>query len=106
MAKAKKYKKPNAIIYGVFYIISKIVCFFKLVLKIKRNEVKGKKGGFVIIANHGSSIDFMPLCVAVKRRAHFVISNAFYSSLPIQPLLNSAGVIPKNQTLYFMAFFI
>ena len=97
MAKAKKYKKPNAIIYGVFYIISKIVCFFKLGLKIKRNEVKGKKGGFVIIANHGSSIDFMPLCVALKRRAHFVISNAFYSSLPIQPLLNSAGVIPKNQ---------
>ena len=97
MTKKKKYKKPNALLYGVFYIISKIVCFFKLGLKIGKNDVKGKKGGFVIIANHGSSIDFMPLCVALKRRAHFVISNAFYSSLPIQPLLNSAGVIPKNQ---------
>ena len=97
MKKTKKYKKPNAIIYSFFYIISKIICFFKLSLKIGKNEVKGKKGGFVVIANHGSSIDFMPLCVAVKRRAHFVISNAFYSSLHIQPLLNSVGVIPKNQ---------
>ena len=97
MKKTKKYKKPNAIIYSFFYIISKIICFFKLSLKIGKNEVKGKKGGFVIIANHGSSIDFMPLCVALKRRAHFVISNAFYSSLHIQPLLNSVGVIPKNQ---------
>ena len=93
----KEHKKPNAFLYGVFYIISKIVCKIKLGLKITRNETKGKKGGFVVIANHGSSLDFLPMCVALKRRSHFVISNAFYSSMPIQPLLKKAGVIPKNQ---------
>ena len=92
-----KYKKPNAILYRFFYIISKIVCKLKLALKIGRNETKGVKGGFIVIANHGSSLDFMPMCVALKRRAHFVISNAFYSSMPIKSLLNMAGVIPKNQ---------
>lgn len=92
-----KYKKPNPIVYKCFYWASSLLCKFKFNLKYLRNEVKDAKGPFVVIANHEASIDFISVAAAVKRRIHFVISNSFYESLSIQPLLKSAGVIPKNQ---------
>ena len=97
MKKRKTYKKPNPFVYKIFLWGSKLYSWYKLGLKIERNEVKGKKGAYVVIANHASAIDFMPACTAIKRRVHFVISQSFYQSNPIQPLLNGVKVIPKNQ---------
>lgn len=97
MKKTNGYKKPNPFVYKLFLLSSKLYSWRKLGLKIERNEVRGKKGSFVVIANHAAAIDFMPACVAIKRRAHFVISQSFYQSNPIQPLLKAVKCIPKNQ---------
>ena len=97
MKKNKLVKKPNLIIYGIFRIISLIISKFVFNLQIIRNQIKNKKGAFVVIANHESSIDFINLCACNRNRMHFVISNSFYQSLPINPALKAAGVIPKQQ---------
>ena len=97
MKNKKKYKKPNWFIYKIFYIASKIVSKIKLNLKVLRNETKNKKGSFVVIGNHAAALDFIPACVALKRRVNFVVSNAFYQTLPVRPLLEKVRVIPKNQ---------
>ncbi|MGM9857970.1 MAG: lysophospholipid acyltransferase family protein [Bacilli bacterium] len=95
--KVEKYKKPNLFVYGIFKFVSKIISKLTFRLKITRNELKGVKGGYVVIANHESSIDFINACVAIKRRAHFVVSNSFFQTLPIKGLLESCRVINKNQ---------
>lgn len=77
----------------VWRIISKT----KFNLKIKRNELKNVKESYVVIANHESSIDFMTLAAAVNRRLNFVISNSYYQTIKIKPLLDAVGVIPKQQ---------
>jgi 1-acyl-sn-glycerol-3-phosphate acyltransferase len=69
----------------------------KFKLKIERNDLKGTKGPCLVIVNHAAAIDFMPICTAIKRRVHFVISKSFYQSLPIKSMLDSCKVIPKNQ---------
>jgi 1-acyl-sn-glycerol-3-phosphate acyltransferase len=94
--KKKNYKKPNLFIYGIYKFICKILAKFKFNLKVTRNELKGNKGPYVIIANHEAAIDFINIAATVKK-AHFVISYSFYHSLPIQPLIKAAGVIPKQQ---------
>lgn len=99
MKKKNAYKKPNAFIYKIFYLASKLVCKFKLGLKIERNDLKQHKSkdAFVVLSKHAAAIDFMPACVAIKRRVHFIISNSFYAVNPIKPLLKAVKVIPKNQ---------
>ena len=62
-----------------------------------KNELKGVKGPYVVIANHESAIDFINAAAAIDRRAHFVISNSFYNTMPIKGLIKMAGVIPKQQ---------
>ncbi len=93
----KNYKKPNCFVYSTFRFLSKILSKFKFNLHVTNNDTRGKKGSYVIIANHESSIDFILLAAAIKRRINFVISNSFYQSLKIQPLLDACGVIPKQQ---------
>ena len=91
------YKKPNFFIYGIFYFVSKIISKTKFNLQIKRNEIKNKKGPYVIIANHESQIDFINLAASTSKRLTFVISNSFYNSLKVNPFLKACRVIPKQQ---------
>lgn len=65
--------------------------------KMLRNEIKNKKGAFVVIANHEAAYDFVNLIDATHRPMSFVISHSFYNSLPIKGFLNKMGVIPKQQ---------
>ncbi len=92
-----KFKKPSFFVYGIFYCIAKIISKWKFNLEIKRNEIKKAKGPYVVIANHESSIDFINLAACTKHRLSFVISNSFYNSLKVNPLLKACGVIPKQQ---------
>ena len=92
-----KYKKPNPFVYGIFVFLCKIISKFKFKLKIKRNELKGKKGPYIVIANHESAIDFINLAAAVKKRVHFIISYSFYSTVGIRGIMDACGLIPKQQ---------
>ena len=83
--------------YNIARFASFIVATFIFRRKILRNEIKGKKGPFVIIANHEAALDFVNLIGVTKKPMRFVISNSFYSSLPLTKVFDKIGVIPKQQ---------
>ena len=91
------YKKPNLLCYRIAQIAAWLVATFVFRRKILRNEIKGKKGPFVVIANHQAALDFVNLIGATRRPMSFVISNAFFNTLPIRGFLTRMGVIPKQQ---------
>ena len=95
--KKKLVRKPNIFVYGIFKMLSDIISKLFFNTKFIRNEIKNKKGPYVVIANHESMIDFLPLCSANSNRMQFVISNSFYQSLKINKLIEACGVIPKQQ---------
>lgn len=92
-----RYKRPCLLHYRLAQLVSWNVAQFIFKRKILRNEIKGKKGPFVVIANHQAAYDFVNLIGATARPMSFVISNSFYSSLPIRGFLDKMGVIPKQQ---------
>lgn len=91
------YKKPNLFCYRIAQVAAWFVATFIFRRKLLRNELKGKKGPFVVIANHQAALDFVNLIGAVRRPMSFVISNAFFNTLPIRGFLEKMGVIPKQQ---------
>ena len=92
-----KYRKPNWFCYRIAQIVSWFVAAVLFRRKILRNEIKGVKGPFVVIANHEAALDFVNLIGTTYRRMTFVISKSFFSTLPIQGFLKKLGVIPKQQ---------
>ena len=91
------YIKPSSFHYelakGLSFLAAKLV--FRR--KVLRNEIKNVKGPFVVIANHEAALDFVNLIGLSKRRMSFVISNSFYSTLPVKKIMDRMGVIPKQQ---------
>lgn len=83
------------------YRITKIAAWFysKIMFKRKiiRNELKGKRGPLVIIANHQAPLDFVNLIGASQRLMTFVVSDSFYNTLPVKGVMKRIKVIPKQQ---------
>ena len=92
-----KYKKPNLLCYLLARFVSWIAATFIFKRKFLRNEIRNAKGPYVVIANHQAALDFVNLIGATHHRMSFVISKSFFSTLPIQGILRSLGVIPKQQ---------
>ena len=92
-----QYRKPNRFHYRLAQIICWFVAVFIFRRKILRNEIKGKKGPFVVIANHEAALDFVNLIGVTCRTMSFVISSSFFNTLPIKGYLEKMGVIPKQQ---------
>ena len=97
MEKNNKFKKPNWFLYFIFRLLSKIISKLKFNLKIQRNDIKKVKGPYILLCNHESVIDFLNIVCCTKRRFTIVISNSFYQSLKINPLIRRLQVIPKQQ---------
>ena len=91
------YKKPSLLCYWIAQAAAWLVATFIFRRKFKRNEIKGKHGPFVVIANHQAALDFVNLIGATSRPMSFVISNSFFNTLPIRGFLTKMGVIPKQQ---------
>lgn len=91
------YKKPNLLFYRIAQIAAWFVATFVFRRKILRNELKGTKGPFVVIANHQAMLDFVNLIGLRSRPMSFVISNSIYNSLPLTRFMDKMGVIPKQQ---------
>lgn len=91
------YKKPNLLCYRLAQGASWLVATLIFKRKFLRNEIRGKQGPFVVIANHQAALDFVNLIGATRRPMSFVISNAFFNTLPIRGFLTKMGVIPKQQ---------
>jgi len=92
-----EYKKPSLLHYRFTQLLSWFVSTLIYGRRIIRNELRGKTGPFVVIANHESQLDFVNLIGMSKRRMSFVISRSFYSTLPIRRFLDKLGVLPKQQ---------
>lgn len=89
--------RPNRLYYRIAQVVSWFVATFVYHRKIRRNELRGKKGPFVVIANHESMLDFVNLIGTAARPMSFVISYSIFSTLPIKRFLLKMGVIPKQQ---------
>lgn len=89
--------KQNKVVYYFIRFLAWVVSKFVFKRKFLRNEIKGKKGPFVIIANHEAALDFVNLIGATRRPITFVISNSFYSTLPCRPIVSRFGMLPKQQ---------
>ena len=81
------YRKPNLFIYRLTQGISSLAQTIIFKRKFIRNELKGKKGPIIVIANHQAALDFINLIGATKEPMSFVISNSFYSTLPIKKMM-------------------
>ena len=93
----KTFRHPNRFLFALAKGISKFLCKFVYNVEIVRNDLEGKTGRYVIIANHESIIDVLPGYVVAPARTHFVVSKAMMQSLPIAPLMEMCGTIGKNQ---------
>lgn len=91
------YTKPNIFYYRVAQVVSWFVARFVFHRKVLRNEIKGTKGPFVVIANHQAMLDFVNLIGLRSRPMSFVISSSIYNSLPLTRFMDKMGVIPKLQ---------
>ena len=97
--KKKKAKKPkqSIFLYQIVKALAWFVAIFAFRRKFLRNEIKDKKGPFVIIANHEAALDFVNLIGATRTPLSFVISNSFYNTLPFKWIVSRLGMIPKQQ---------
>ncbi len=101
--KAKKEKKREPLpkqskfVYGITQAAAWLVSKLAFKRKMLRNEIRGKNGPFVIIANHEAALDFVNLIGATRTPMTFVVSNSFYSTLPLKGAMDRIGVIPKQQ---------
>jgi len=91
------YKKPSLFHYRTAQLVCGAAAAVLFRTKKLRNEIKGQKGPFVVIANHECMLDFISLIGATARPMSFVISSSFFNALPIRGFLEKMGVIPKQQ---------
>ncbi|MBE6655122.1 MAG: hypothetical protein E7608_06675 [Ruminococcaceae bacterium] len=89
--------KRSKFLYSVFKLASNVYASTVFKRKFIRNEIKDKKGPFVIISNHAAALDFVNLVGACKKPMNFVISNSFYKTIPVQGVMPRLGLIPKQQ---------
>ena len=89
--------KRDILLYNFFRMTANIFSKINFKRKFIRNEIKRKKGAFVVIANHAAALDFVNLIGATSRPMNFVISNSFYQTLPMQNVVPRLGLIPKQQ---------
>lgn len=93
----KTFRHPNKFVVSLGRGISRFLCKFIYNVKFVRNELEGKTGRYVIIANHQSVIDVLPAYAAVPPKTHFVVSKSMVETLPIAHLIEMSGAISKNQ---------
>lgn len=89
--------KHNIFLYSIFRFLSNVFAKVKFKREFLRNEIKDKKGPFVIISNHAAALDFVNLIGATKRPMNFVISSSFYNTIPLKSVMPKLGLIPKQQ---------
>ena len=73
--------KPNRLLYALAVLV--VYPYFKIRyrMKIDRRAMRGQKGPMMVVANHGSNIDFLCACLALyPRRMNIVTSNYFFQN--------------------------
>jgi len=94
---SKLYKKPSSVAYWFLTMICRILSIFVFKRKILRNELKGVDGPFVLLGNHECALDCANTAGISKKAMTYIVSFAFYNTLPVRGLLKAVGVIVKQQ---------
>ena len=90
-------KKRSPFLYALWRFLANVFSAIVFRRKFLRNEIKNKKGPFVVIANHQAALDFVNLIGASKAPMSFVVSNSFYRTIPLKGIMPRLGLIPKQQ---------
>lgn len=90
-------KSRSPFLYGLWKFLANILATVIFRRRFLRNEIKNKKGPFVVIANHQAALDFINLIGAAKAPMSFVISNSFYRTIPLKGIMPRLDLIPKQQ---------
>lgn len=92
-----KKKKQSKLAYKFVRFASGFLSRFVFKRKYIRNELKGKKGPIVLLANHECSLDFINLIGITREMMTFTISRSYYDTLPKRGIVDKLGMIPKQQ---------
>ena len=90
-------KKPNALLYLLFFLL--IYPFLKIAfrLKVDKSAYRVPDGPFVVVSNHESFMDFcLAMLTIYPRRLNAVAAQKFFFFPPLNTLLPMMGCIPKN----------
>lgn len=94
----KAYKvKRSRFCYGLVRFLAWFPSRFFFKNRVLRNELKGKRGPIVVLANHQAALDFVNLIHRTREPMSFVISKSFYQMLPAPWFVKRLGLIPKQQ---------
>ena len=91
----KTYTKPKKATYNLYKFLFKVASKLMFKLKITRNDLKNKKGPFLVIANHQSEIDFVNIVAAIPAQTHFVVGYSAYKTSSMSKIMNKIGCIPR-----------
>ena len=91
----EKYIKPKTSKYNFYKFLFKIASKLMFNVKITRNDLKNKKGPFLVIANHQSEIDFVNIVAAIPTQTHFVVGYSAYKTSSMSKIMNKIGCIPR-----------
>ena len=83
MKKDIKFLKPNFFYYHLMYFIMSTIVFFRGAKVKLTNNVKGKKGPFIVLGNHGGFWDFYYMAKAFYPRRITVVMNEYYNYSPV-----------------------
>lgn len=79
-------------IYSIGWILSRVI--FKI--RFRGMENIPKTGGALVVANHGSYLDFLLIVAAMPRRVRFVMLKDVYDKPFLNPLLRKLHMVPIN----------
>ena len=93
----RREHKPNPILYGILYLVVKIIAAPLKIKFIYKARPSRDKGPFVLVANHASRIDYVYTAPAVwPHRINYVVGFNEFFVFPTRILLDIAQVIPKR----------
>lgn len=92
-----KDTRPNLLVYRFTQALAWILSVFVFGRIVRRNEIRNRKGPFIVVGNHECALDFVNLIGLCSRPMRFVISYCIFNTLPVRKLAALLGVIPKQQ---------
>ena len=92
----EKYIKPKTSKYNFYKFLFKIASKLMFNVKVNKNELKNKKGPFLVIANHQSEIDFVNLIASIPTQTHLVVGYSAYKTSSMKKIMQEIGCIPRK----------
>lgn len=92
-----EYKKPNLLLYGGTWLLSRFISGFLINSKVSRNELKGVSGPCVIMVNHTSSLDQSCISQITAKRITFVMADALFSTVKGAWYFRNLRTVTKQQ---------